>query len=42
MLVRPALGALVSLTLLDTTRARFHAATLAGRLAGLRAGRRAR
>jgi GT2 family glycosyltransferase len=40
MLVRPALGALLSLALLDTTRARFHAATLAGRLAGLRAGRR--
>ena len=28
MLVRPAVGALVSLVLLDTTRARFHAATL--------------
>ena len=38
MLVRPALGAVVSLTLLDATRARFHAATLAGRLHGLRAG----
>jgi GT2 family glycosyltransferase len=42
MLVRPGLGALASLALLDTTRARFHAATLGGRLAGLRAGRRAR
>jgi glycosyltransferase involved in cell wall biosynthesis len=42
MLVRPAIGALVSLALLDTTRARFYAATLGGRLAGLRAGRRAR
>ncbi len=40
MLVRPALGAIASAVLLDTTRARFHAATLAGRLAGLRAGRR--
>jgi GT2 family glycosyltransferase len=38
MLVRPAAGAVVSLALLDTTRARFHAATLAGRLRGLRAG----
>jgi GT2 family glycosyltransferase len=42
MLARPALGALVSLALLDTTRARFHAATLGGRLRGLRAGRRRR
>ena len=42
MLVRPAVGALVSLALLDTTRARFHAATLAGRLHGLRAGARRR
>jgi GT2 family glycosyltransferase len=42
MLVRPAFGALVSLALLDTTRARFHGATLTGRLAGLRAGLRAR
>ena len=40
MLVRPAVGSLVSLALLDRTRARFHAATLSGRLAGLRAGRR--
>ena len=40
MLVRPALGALVSLVLLDRTRARFHAATLAGRIHGVRAGRR--
>lgn len=39
MLVRPAVGTLVSLVLLDTTRARFHAATLAGRVRGLRAGR---
>lgn len=39
MLVRPALGALTSLALLDTTRARFHLATLAGRLRGLSAGR---
>jgi glycosyltransferase involved in cell wall biosynthesis len=39
MLARPALGALTSLALLDTTRARFHAATLAGRLRGLRSGR---
>ena len=42
MLVRPASGALVSLALLDGTRARFHAATLSGRLAGLRAGRQRR
>jgi GT2 family glycosyltransferase len=42
MLVRPYLGALVSLVLLDGTRARFHAATLAGRLSGLREGARAR
>jgi glycosyltransferase involved in cell wall biosynthesis len=40
MLVRPALGAIISLALLDRTRARFHAATLGGRLRGLRAGRR--
>jgi GT2 family glycosyltransferase len=39
MLVRPAVGAAVSLVLLDRTRARFQAATLAGRLRGLRAGR---
>jgi len=39
MLVRPALGALVSLALLDATRARFHAATLDGRVRGLRGGR---
>ncbi len=37
MLVRPALGALVSLVLLDRTRARFHALTLGGRLARLSA-----
>lgn len=42
MLLRPALGALLSLALLDTTRARFNAATLVGRLAGLRAGARRR
>ncbi len=42
MLVRPCLGAIASLVLLDGTRARFHAATLAGRLSGLRAGARAR
>ncbi len=42
MLVRPAVGALASLALLDGTRARFQAATLSGRLAGLRAGRRSR
>jgi GT2 family glycosyltransferase len=40
MLVRPALGALASLLLADRTRARFHAATLKGRLLGIRAGRR--
>jgi GT2 family glycosyltransferase len=39
MLVRPAVGSLVSLVLLDPTRARFHAATLAGRVCGLRYGR---
>lgn len=42
MLVRPALGAAVCLALLDGTRARFHGATLVGRLRGLRAGRRRR
>ena len=42
MLVRPCLGAIASLVLLDGTRARFHAATLAGRLSGLREGTRAR
>jgi GT2 family glycosyltransferase len=42
MLVRPALGALASLVLLDRARARFHALTLGGRLGGLRAGRRRR
>ena len=42
MLVRPLLGALLSLVLLDSTRARFNAATLVGRLSGLRAGVRAR
>jgi GT2 family glycosyltransferase len=41
MLVRPAVGALVSLILLHGTRARFHAATLVGRIAGLRGGSRA-
>ena len=38
MLARPAVGALLSLALLDVTRARFHASTFVGRLAGLRAG----
>jgi GT2 family glycosyltransferase len=42
MLVRPAGGALAALVLLDPTRARFHAATLAGRVCGLRYGRSAR
>ena len=41
MLARPGLGAVLSLALLDGTRARFHAATLAGRLSGLGAGARA-
>ena len=36
MLVRPVGGVLVSLARLDIARARFHAATLRGRLAGLR------
>jgi GT2 family glycosyltransferase len=39
MLVRPAVGALVSLVLLHATRARFQAATLVGRVCGLRYGR---
>jgi len=39
MLVRPAVGVLVSLVQLDATRARFHAATLRGRISGLRYGR---
>jgi GT2 family glycosyltransferase len=39
MLLRPAIGAMASLVLLDTTRARFHAATLVGRVCGLRYGR---
>jgi GT2 family glycosyltransferase len=39
MLVRPTVGAVASLALLDTTRARFHAATLGGRVRGLRGGR---
>ena len=38
MLGRPAVGAALSLALLDGTRARFHAATLVGRLRGLLAG----
>lgn len=42
MLVRPIVGAALSLVLLDRTRARFHAATLEGRLRGLRAGARRR
>ena len=41
MLVRPLGGAVVSLLRRDPSRARFHVATLRGRLAGLRAGRRA-
>ena len=41
MLVRPAGGAIVSLARLDPSRARFHAATLRGRIEGYRgAGRR--
>jgi len=40
MLVRPAGGTLVSLFRLRLDRARFHAATLRGRIRGLRAGRR--
>ena len=39
MLARPAVGVLASLVQLDTTRARFHAATLRGRITGLRYGR---
>jgi len=39
MLVRPAGGTLVSLLRLRPDRARFHAATLRGRIRGLRAGR---
>lgn len=42
MLVRPAVGAAASAALLDGTRARFHAATLVGRLRGLAAGARRR
>jgi GT2 family glycosyltransferase len=42
LLVRPAFGAVLALALLDTTRARFQAATLVGRLRGLGAGRRLR
>ena len=41
MLVRPAIGAALSFVLLDPTRARFHAATLDGRLRGLNAGAQA-
>jgi glycosyltransferase involved in cell wall biosynthesis len=37
MLTRPVGGALVSLARLDTARARFHVATLRGRIRGLRA-----
>ena len=40
MLVRPLVGAVVSFALLDTHRGRFHAATLAGRVRGLKAGAR--
>ncbi len=39
MLVRPALGVVRSLVALDGTRARFHAATLIGRICGLRYAR---
>lgn len=39
MLVRPIGGVAVSLARRDVTRARFHAATLRGRLTGLRGGR---
>jgi GT2 family glycosyltransferase len=39
MLVRPAAGVLVSLVRLDATRARFQAATLVGRVCGLRYAR---
>lgn len=42
MLARPAVAAVACLVLSDVTRARFHAATLAGRLRGLAAGRAAR
>lgn len=41
MFVRPVGGALVALVRRDTRRARFQLATLRGRLAGYRAGRRA-
>ncbi len=40
MLIRPSVGALLSLLLLDRTRARFHAATFVGRAHGYVAGRR--
>jgi GT2 family glycosyltransferase len=40
LLLRPLLGAVAFGALLDTTRARFQLATLAGRLRGLAAGRR--
>lgn len=40
MLARPAVAAVACLVLLDVTTSRFHAATLAGRLRGLAAGRR--
>jgi GT2 family glycosyltransferase len=42
LLLRPLVGSLALLVLLDTTRARFQLATLAGRLRGLAAGRRRR
>jgi glycosyltransferase involved in cell wall biosynthesis len=41
MLVRPVGGAVLSLARRDPGRARFHLATLRGRVTGLRAGRRA-
>jgi hypothetical protein len=41
MLIRPVGGAVVSLLHRDRSRARFHLATLRGRLRGYRGGRRA-
>jgi glycosyltransferase involved in cell wall biosynthesis len=42
LLLRPLVASVAYLALLDTTRARFHFATLGGRLRGLAAGRRRR
>jgi GT2 family glycosyltransferase len=42
LLLRPLIGSAACLVLLDVTRARFHLATLGGRLRGLAAGRRRR